>query len=447
MGPHRELFGTPSSSPGQANRSGDRGDGLASGSSSLRILPDKAGSRGVEFSIVSSGNGRAGEVAKYLAAIGASSLTGEDLVGALARRNDGASFDVDGVALHPDLLQLVPEDLALENRILPVHRHQDLLFIAVPEGGSRDGLQELEHLLGLRVEAVPVTELDVPGLLVKAHQLLRRKARSSSAEKARIADPEDKQSLDLERLGMPEGILRRLRSVLAGTQSLILLSGPARSGKTTTLRALRRELRLQGLRAAAFDRTHGVASVEEALQDDPDALAIDETASPAVASAALRASVEGRRVLMAFQGADAAAALARLAALDVDPHLVETAVRAGLNQRLLRGVCPACAELKPEDPATLEDLRLEALLRGVPLRRGKGCAACAKTGIRGAVAVFEYGERNPDGGLREGFQPLIADALAKLVAGRFSLKELTEQVPFTQVLQAADRLHVRKVSP
>jgi len=396
---------------------------------------------------VSPGDGRAGEVAKYLAAIGASSLTGEDLVGALARCNDGASFDVDGLALHPDLLRMIPEDLALENGILPVHRHQDLLFIAVPDGGSREGLEELEHLLGLRVEAVPVTELDVPGLLVKAHQLLRRKARTATASKGPAPAVEDSPGLDLEGLGLPEGILRRLRKVLAGSQGLILLGGPAKSGKTTTLRALRRELQRQGLRTGAFDRTHGVASVEEALKSDPDALVVDETASPAVASAVLRASVEGRRVLMAFQGPDTVSALARLGELKVDPHLVATATRAGLNQRLLRGVCPDCAELKPEDPVLLEDLRLDLLLRAVPLRRGRGCEACGKTGARGAVAVFEYGERNSEGSLREGFQPLVADALAKLVAGRVSLKELTEQVPFTQVLQAADRLNVRRVSP
>ena len=396
---------------------------------------------------MSRGNGRAGEVAKYLAAIGASSLSGEDLVGALARRNDGASFDVDGLALHPDLLQLVPEDLALENRILPVHRYQDLLFVAVPDGGSRDGLEELEHLLGLRVEAVAVTELDVPGLLVKAQQLLRRKARSTTASTNQAPASEDKQGLDLESLGLPEGILRRLRKVLAGPQGLILLGAPARAGKTTTLRALRQDLQRQGLRTAAFDRTHGVASVEEALKSDPDAFVIDETASPAVASAVLRASVEGRRVLMSFQVPNAASALARLGELNVDPHLVATAVRAGLTQRLLRGVCPDCAELKAEEAASLEDLRLDTLLRAVPLKRGTGCAACGKTGNRGTVAVFEYGERNPDGSLLEGFQPLVADALAKLVAGRVSLKELTEQIPFTQVLQAADRLNVRKVSP
>jgi len=395
---------------------------------------------------VSSGNGRAGDVARYLAAIGALSLKGEDLVGALARRNGGASLDIDGLPLTPDLLELVPEELALENRILPVHRHGDLLFIAVPEGSPRDGLGELEHLLGLRMEAVSVTELDVPGLLVKAHQLLRRKIRTEAA--AKPAGPgEEKRGPQLESLGIPEAILRRLRKVLAGSQGLILLSGPAKSGKTATLLALRQELRGQGLRTASLGPGDGVAALEEALLADPDVVAIDETASPALASRALRAAVEGRRVLMAFRAPDAAAALARLGELHVDPHLVLTAARAGLNQRLLRGVCPDCAELKPEDPTTLEDLRLEGLLRSVPLKRGKGCAACAKSGTRGEVAVFEYGERDRDGGLREGFLPLVADALAKLVAGRFSLRELAEQVPFTQVLQAADRLNVRRVSP
>jgi MSHA biogenesis protein MshE len=252
---------------------------------------------------------------------------------------------------------------------------------------------------------------------------------------------------DLDSLGIPEAILRRLRKVLAGSQGLILLSGPAKSGKTTTLHALRQELRGQGLRTAAFDRSHGVAALEEALQADSDLVVVDETASPALASRALRAAVEGRRVMMAFQAPDAASALVRLVDLHVDPHLASTALRAGLSQRLLRGVCPNCAELKPEDPGELEDLRLDSLLRSVPLKRGKGCSACGKSGTRGVVAVFEYGDRRSDGTLREGFQPLVADALAKLVAGRFSLKELTEQVPFTQVLQAADRLNVRRVNP
>lgn len=393
------------------------------------------------------GNGSAGDVAKVLAALGVSSLTRDDLVAALARRNGEASFDVDGLALHPDLLRLVPEELAFENRILPVHRTAGLLFVAVPEGSSREGFAELEHLLGLRVEPVEVSEIDVPGVLVKAHQLLRRRGRSPSPGPERPERAERGRGSDLDQLGLPEGILKRLRAVLGAAQGLVLISGPAGSGKSTTLEALVGEHRRTGLRCSSFDRRHGVAALEDALRGDPDILAVDETASPAVASLAVRAAVEGRRVLMAFEGPDAAAALARLGSLQVDAHLVATASLAGLAQRLLHGVCPDCSELRPEDSAVLEDLRLDRLLESVPLRRARGCGACGGSGRRGRVAVFEYGERSAGGGLREGFQPLVADALGKLVAGRISLGELAEQVPFTQILQAADRLNVRRVSP
>ncbi|HLY08246.1 MAG TPA: ATPase, T2SS/T4P/T4SS family [Planctomycetota bacterium] len=393
------------------------------------------------------GNGQAGDVAKYLSAIGASSLAREDLVVALTRRNAGDPFDVDGLALLPDLLRMVPEDLALENRILPVHRSGDILFVAVPDGSPREGLEELEHLLGLRVEPVAVSEIDVPGLLVKAHQLLRRRNRSSAPSTAAASGGAVRGGPDLDHLGVPEPILSRLRAALSASPGLILLGGPAGSGKTTTMAALAGDFRRRGLRAVSFDRTHGVAALEEALEADPDAVLVDETASPAMASRALRAAVEGRRVLMAFQAPDALSALARLAALQVDSHLLATATKAGLNQRLLRGVCPDCADVRPEDPVVLEDLRLDGLLGSVPLRLGRGCSACGKTGTRGQVAVFEYGERSTDGGLREGFSPLVADALGKLVAGRISLSELTQEIPFTQILQAADRLNVRKISP
>lgn len=393
------------------------------------------------------GNGSANAVARYLSEIGASAVFGEDLVLALSRRGTGESFDVDGLPLQAELLRSVPEALAFEHRILPVHRVDGILFVAVPTGRiPDDALDEVERLLQVQVEAIPVEEIDVAGILVKAHQLLRRRARLDAAPRSDAAAPSGEEGRALAELGLPAEILRRLKQVLAEPQGLLLVAGPSRSGKSTTLRALAGELRARGLRVASLEDP-GLAALEEELEEDPDALLLDCPRSPSVAARAVRAAVEGRKVAIALEVADGAGAVGRLAEMKVDPHLVGTALRAGLNQRILRRLCPDCREEYTEDAATLEDLRLLTLLQGVPLWRRRGCAACDGSGVRGAAAIFEYGERGTDQILRGGFQPMIADALGKLLAGQTTLREVVDQVPFTQILQAADRLNVRRVSP
>src|SRR6187549_3110582 len=158
------------------------------------------------------GNGRSEAVARYLAEIGASSAAGEDLVVALARRTAGETFDVDGIPLQSELLQSIPEALAFENRILPVHRADGLLFVAVPEGKMPDGgIAEVEHLLGVTVEAIPVGEIDVAGILVKAHQLLRRRTRRLEPPRSETAILAAGGGRALAELGMPPEILKRLR--------------------------------------------------------------------------------------------------------------------------------------------------------------------------------------------------------------------------------------------
>jgi hypothetical protein len=395
---------------------------------------------------VSRGNGHAREVARYLAEIGASSAIAEELLVALTRRASLDAFDVDGIPVEPALLELVPELLAFENRILPIHRSRGILFVAVPAGRVPEpALEALERLLGLGVEPIPVEEIDVGGVLVKAQQLLRRRGRSPAAPAGGLAAPAPGGGIALSELGLPSAILQRLQGAMSQPQGLLVLAGPAGSGKSTTLSALAEEFRRRGFHVSGIDALQGLAALEELLIGDPDVLAIDGLESPSVAARALRAAVEGRRILIAVEAADAMGALARLSEMKADPHLVSTALLGGLSQRLLGKVCSACREEYREDPATLEDLRLEALLKEVPLYRGRGCEACGRSGVRGLVPIFEYGERAADGSPRAGFQPLVADALAKLLGGQTSLRDVVDQVPFTQVLQAADRLNVRRV--
>lgn len=310
-----------------------------------------------------------------------------------------------------------------------------------------EGLDELERLLRVQVEAIPVSEIDVGGILAKAHQLLRRRERPPASSRSETAILTAGGGRALAELALPGEILRRLTKTLSEPKGLLLVTGPAKSGKSTTLQALVGELRRRNLHVAVLDRQRGLGALEEELALDPDAVALDEPESPAAAALAVRSALEGRRVLMALEAADGAAAVARLSELKVDPHLTDAALRAGLQQRLLRRLCMGCREEYTETAAVLEDLRLDGLLRGVPLRRGAGCATCDRRGYRGWIAVFEYGEQGSDRLLRGGFQPLIADALGKLLSGQTSLREVADQIPFTQILQAADRLNVRRVTP
>ncbi len=133
-------------------------------------------------------------------------VAGDDLVRALSRRNGEDVIEVDGHTLHPRLMHLVPEPVAFEYKLLPVHRAQDILFAAVPSPWPRAGdLLKLEKQIALHVEPVPVEEVDVPGVLVKCHQLLRgrslreRRIGQALVERGLITAEQLKQGLALQK--------------------------------------------------------------------------------------------------------------------------------------------------------------------------------------------------------------------------------------------------------
>jgi len=133
-------------------------------------------------------------------------VPGDDLLRGLSRRNGEEVIEVDGHSLHPRLLHLIPEQTAFEQKLLPIHRAQNVLFAAVPAGwGQAKELSKLEKQLGLHVEPVPVEEADVPGLLVKCHQLLRgrslreRRIGQALVERGLLAAPQLQQGLALQK--------------------------------------------------------------------------------------------------------------------------------------------------------------------------------------------------------------------------------------------------------
>lgn len=209
--------------------------------------------------------------------------------------------------------------------------------------------------------------------------------------------------LRLDDLGLPEEVGRGLRTLLAATSGAIVLSGPAGSGKTTTIYACLRELvettggrrslatledpievpvpgvaQSQVNPAAGFTLEAGLRSL---LRQDPEVIAVGEIRDPATAELAFQASLTGHLVLTTFHAGSAAGVISRLSDMGIEPYLLRSGVLAIVCQRLVRRLCE-CAR-PADDPAA-------AL--GLPVRHAStpvGCDRCGLTGYRGRMVLAE----------------------------------------------------------
>ena len=174
-------------------------------------------------------------------------------------------------------------------------------------------------------------------------------------------------------LGLPGDVLPALQEQLGETAGAILVSGPAGSGKTTTVYACLRELaaRAAGARslvsledpievavpgvaqsqvnpAAGLDLATGLRFL---MRQDPEVIMVGEIRDRATAEAAMQASLTGHLLLSTFHAGSAVETLGRLLDMGIEPYIVRSGLLAILSQRLLRRLC-SCAQAI-DDPAGL----------------------------------------------------------------------------------------------
>ncbi len=207
----------------------------------------------------------------------------------------------------------------------------------------------------------------------------------------------------LEDLGLPDDVLEPLRTLLGETSGAILVSGPAGSGKTTTLYACLRELARQtagqrslvsledpievAVEGVAQSQVRPAAGLDLAvglrflMRQDPEVIMVGEIRDRATAEAALQASLTGHLVLSTFHAGSAAETVGRLLDMAVEPYVLRSGLLAVVNQRLLRRLCE-CAQATDDAEARL----------GLPVSHVKvprGCPACHGTGYRGRFLLVE----------------------------------------------------------
>ncbi len=214
--------------------------------------------------------------------------------------------------------------------------------------------------------------------------------------------------MELSELGLLSDSLKLYRNLIQSPFGVVLVSGPARSGKTTTLHASINQLNSEERNIVTIEDPieYHFADVKQIQVNpqvdltfasglratyrlDPDVILVSEIRDPETAKAAIQAALAGSLVLSSVHANTATGVLFRLIDLGVKPFLISSAVACITNQRLVRRVCPHCASLRevPEEERLLYEKEMgEARTQ---FHYGAGCRFCADTGYLGRTGVFE----------------------------------------------------------
>jgi len=212
-------------------------------------------------------------------------------------------------------------------------------------------------------------------------------------------------NLDLEELGMPEPVLEQTRQVLSQPHGIFLVTGPTGSGKTTTLYSGIRMLNKESVKILTAEdpveyEIEGIvqlpvrpqiglsfaSALRSFLRQDPDILMVGEIRDLETARIAIQAAQTGHLVLSTLHTNDAVGAVVRLMDMGVEPYHIASSLIAVLAQRLVRKLCPECAEER-RVPDHWRGLQGESL--GDTALYGRGCQACHQSGYRGRMGLFE----------------------------------------------------------
>ena len=188
---------------------------------------------------------------------------------------------------------------------------------------------------------------------------------------------------DLSHLGMSDRQRIALQSFIGRPHGLILVTGPTGSGKTTTLYSALQALSCESINVTTiedpiemvvedFNQTaiHPRAGISFAsalrtlLRQDPDVIMVGEIRDRETAEQALSAALTGHLVLSTLHTNDAPSAITRLLELGVEPFLVSSTLVGVIAQRLVRRICPECAQ-----PTKLS--REQVIALGIPLEEGE----------------------------------------------------------------------------
>ena len=224
---------------------------------------------------------------------------------------------------------------------LKVMSHMDIAERRLPQDG-RMNLHANNQEIDVRVSTIPT----VNGESIS----LRLLARGG-------------QQFGFQRLDLSERQENVIRRLLAQPNGIILLTGPTGCGKSTSLYCFLSTINSVSRRIITIEepveyKLPGVLQMDvkpeidftfarglrHILRQDPNVVMVGEIRDVETADIAIRAAMTGHLVFSTLHTNDAVGGITRLLDMDVEPFLLSSVVKSFIAQRLVRTICPECAE-------------------------------------------------------------------------------------------------------
>lgn len=280
-------------------------------------------------------------------------------------------------------------------------------------------------------------------------------------DKAQLRGQDDRVTLD--RLGFSAASGDAIRALASAPSGMLLVTGPTGSGKTTTVYAALSEINtglekiitiedpveyeLPGVLQIPVNERKGLTfatGLRSILRHDPDRILVGEIRDAETAEIAVQSALTGHLVFTTVHANSVADVVGRFRHFGIDMFGFMSALNGVVVQRLVRRLCPHCAqrrELTPAEAAWFAGADL-GLQRDAPAPIG--CAECRNTGYKGRFIIAEIHliddelrdhitEGAPLSTLKthaakQGVLSLLTQSAAHVVAGHTTIEEIRRVV-------------------
>lgn len=222
--------------------------------------------------------------------------------------------------------------------------------------------------------------------------------------------------VSLIEIGMLADSAKIVEENIKKTYGMILVCGPTGSGKTTTLYSILSmlnrpevnistiedpiEYSIKYVNQTQINPQAGItfaSGLRSLLRQDPNIIMVGEVRDSETAEISINAALTGHLVFSTIHTNDAPTAVPRLLDMKVPAFLVAAVLNLIISQRLVGHICGDCIESYNIDDKTvkilekqLKDMGIEKEVK-IPklIYRGKGCATCMHSGLKGRIGIFE----------------------------------------------------------